>query len=435
MKIGALISQSFQSILHNKVRSGLTILGIVIGIGSVIALVGLGKGLQANVATSLGGLGTTRITLQSQNPERETAQRQQTRPGGGRGGFTFGGGGGTETLTEADYEKVRTVSNITAVSPEARTQVDVTKSADAAEATAFSLVGVSADYFGMQKYSISHGETLSETQISDSQHVVAIGEQVATDLFGEDDPIGKTIYLKDTEFTVTGVLAAPENASPFNNPADNLYTGYKTWLAVTQKTAFSSLIAEATSEETVEAAADSAKKVVLELHGITDETKANVGVSTSKDLLDTVGSVASSFTAVLAGIAAISLLVGGIGIMNIMLVTVTERTREIGLRRAVGAKKYHIMLQFLVESVLLTLIGGGLGLLLGIVLSTYAGALISGLPGRGFGGPNASQIQGIVDMGTVLLAVGVSAGIGIVFGLFPALKAANLDPVEALRYE
>ena len=439
MKVGALIKQSFSSIAHNKIRSGLTILGIVIGISSVIALVGLGKGLQANVTQRLGNLDTKRMTFQSLNPERETVQRERGGPNGGgaQGGFVFQrGGGGTETLTEADYATVKGTTNIAAASPDASTQTDVTKSADAGEATAFQLHGADTAYASMQKYELTAGEFLTETQVDESHNVLIIGDQAAQDLLGSDvNPLGQKLYLKGTEFTVTGVLKAPADAPPFNNPADNLYIGYKRWLTLSEKSVFSTILADASSDDTVDSASQTALKAMLTSHNITDETKADIGVSMNKDLLNTVSSVAGSFTDTLAGIAAISLIVGGIGIMNIMLVTVTERTREIGLRRAVGAKKHQILLQFLVESVLLTLIGGIVGVLLGMIFSNYAGAIVGNIPGRGIGGANASSVQAVIDLGTMVMAVGISAGIGIVFGLFPAIKAANLDPVEALRHE
>lgn len=433
MKITSLFSQSFRSIWGNKIRSGLTILGIVIGIAAVIALVGLGKGLQTNIVASIGVLGTTRITIQSQNPERQTAQRQGGRfGGGGGGGFNFGVTS-AESLTESDYQIIKDNSAIRMASPESSVQADVTLTADAEEATAFQIFGIDTRYFDIQKYEIISGAFLSSDQVKNSESIAILGEQAAKELFPDGgSPIGEKIFIKDKEFKIVGVIKGPENASRFNNPADNIYTGYKTLLTLLEKEKISSIVAEAKNDDLVDTAATEIEKSILSAHKITDENKADIAVSTSKDLLETVSSVVGSFTITLAGIAAISLLVGGIGIMNIMLVTVTERTREIGLRRAVGAKTRHILLQFLTESILLTLIGGGLGLLLGIFFSQFSGSILNFLPNRGAGG---AEIQSVVEVQTMFLAVGISAAIGIIFGMFPAIKAARLDPVEALRYE
>lgn len=432
MKITSLFSQSLHSIWGNKIRSGLTILGIVIGVAAVIALVGLGKGLQENVVTRIGGLGTTRITVQSQNPERQTAERQQGQFGG-RGGFVFQNGN-TESLTESDLQNIKQLSSIQVASPETQTQADVTLTADAEEATAYRVFGVDAEYFTIQEYEVSLGTFFSGNQISSSENVAVLGEQAANELFPDNqNPIGQKIFIKDSEFSVIGVIKEPENASPFNNPAENIYIGYKAWLTLMEQEKFTTIVADAGSEDVVDSTVSEIKTTLLSSHGITDENKADFAINTSKDLLDTISSVTSSFTITLTGIAAISLLVGGIGIMNIMLVTVTERTREIGLRRAVGAKTRHILAQFLTESVLLTLIGGSLGLLLGILFGQQAGSILNFTPGgRGMGG---AEIQAVVDLQTLFLAVGISVAIGIIFGMFPAIKAAKLDPVEALRYE
>lgn len=440
MKLSAILGQSLRSIWNNKVRSGLTILGIVIGIAAVIALVGIGKGLQSNVTQRLSGLGTTRITVRSQDPNRPTAQRQGAGgppgggAGGGRGGFNFGAAT-TETLTEADYTAIRNISDIAAASPDSNAQVDVAKTADATTATAYQLYGVDVDFQKIQKLELAQGSFLTATQVNNNEPVAAIGQSAAQEIFGDSNAaVGQKLYIKGQEFNVVGVIKEPTDATPFNNPAQNIYTGYKTWLQVNGKTEFASLVADAKSESAVDNAATAIKQVLMVSHGIADANKLDVGISTSKDLLATASNVATSFTSTLTGIAAISLLVGGIGIMNIMLVTVTERTREIGLRRAVGAKTRHILIQFIIEAVLLTLIGGVLGLLLGVVFGQNIGSLINFGP-RQMGGGAGTSVKAVVDVSTVVLAVAISAAIGILFGLFPALKAASLDPVEALRYE
>lgn len=451
MKVTALIKQSLKSISSNKVRSSLTILGIVIGIAAVISLVGLGKGLQSNVTSRISNLGTTDITIRSQDPERQTSQRGPGggggMPGGGggemRGGFSFGGGN-SASITTAEYEYIKNYDGITLSSPSESTQMAVTKSADSDTASQYQLYGVDTDYLELEDLKITDGANLTADQVNNSEKVALIGEEAADELFKDESPVGKTIYIAETEYTIVGVVDQNESESSsngggmmgglggVNRVTSSFITGYKTWLTQADKEKLSSITAKAASEDVVENVATAIKNKLYSDHGVTED-KADVAVTTSKDLLSTVSNVATSFTSTLTGIAAISLLVGGIGIMNIMLVTVTERTREIGLRRALGAKSRHIVYQFLLESLLLTLIGGLIGVGIGIAFGSNVTSLVSA--GFGGGAGSDSNTQVIIDATTVLLAVGISMLIGIVFGLFPALKASRLDPVEALRYE
>ncbi len=211
MKITSLFSQSFRSIFSNKIRSGLTVLGIVIGIAAVITLVGLGTGLQENVTSRIGGLGSTRITIRSQDPDRQTAQRQQ---GPGGGGFNFQQSGNTTTLTQEDYEKIKTISGISLASPELSAQSEITLTADATEATAYQTYGVDSSYFQIQKYEVTSGSLFTNSQINNSESVVILGEQAAKEIFTDGtNPMGQKIYIKDKEFTIIATLKEPENAS------------------------------------------------------------------------------------------------------------------------------------------------------------------------------------------------------------------------------
>jgi len=400
------IIEGFQTLTLNKMRTGLAILGIIIGIGSVITLISLGQGSQKSIEDQIQSLGSNLLTV---SPARQSS------------GGIMGAQGGSTSLTLSDAKKIEeklSATLISKISPEysGRSQIIAGRNN-----TNVSIIGVYPQYADIKKITMSKGVFITERDNTSISKVAVLGPTTATDLFGETDPIGKTIKAGNQTLKVIGVTVS-KGGSGFNNPDDMIYVPLTTaQKQIFGKTNLTSISIEAKSKEIMVQAQDEIGYLLLSEHKLASPEEADFTIMSQSDLLSTVSQVTGTLTALLGGIAAISLLVGGIGIMNIMLVTVTERTREIGLRKALGAKKKTIITQFLIESILLTFIGGIFGMIFGLTASFVISKIMN--------------LSYVISVSSIALAIGVSSLIGIVFGLYPARKAANLQPIEALRYE
>ena len=407
MDITELFWESIGTLTINKMRTALATLGIVIGIGSVIALISLGQGSQKAVENQIQSLGSNLLTIS---------------PGSQSSGGVRGAIGGSTTLTYEDAKAIMSSPEVTAVknvSPELSRRSQVTAGRNN---TNTQIVGVAPVYSQVRKINVASGLFISQRDLDSLAKVAVLGPQVVTDLFGAGaNPIGQNIRVNSQAVRVIGVTEA-KGGSGFQNQDDVIYMP----LTTAQKLLFgvdylSSISLEANNENVMIDAQNQVGYLLLARHKLTDPSQADFMIFSQNDILNTASQVTGTFTALLSGIAAISLLVGGIGIMNIMLVTVTEPTRDIGLRKALGAKKKTIITQFLIESIILTFAGGALGMLLGVVISFIISAVIN--------------LPFTISVSAVALAMGVSGVIGVVFGWYPAQKAAKLQPIEALRYE
>lgn len=407
MLFSDLIQETYFALSANKSRSALTILGIVIGIGSVIAMISIGQGAAKDIQSNIQSLGSNLLVVMPGSQQ-------------GPGSMVRGGMGSAETLTLADAEAIKeNIKNIQAVAPEVNSREQVTTKG---ENTNTGIYGIDENYFKVKNIELNSGQSISEQHINKLSRVAILGPNTVEDLFSTGaDPLGQTVRIGGQQYTILGITKS-KGGTGFGSSDDLIYIPISTAQQyLTGSDSVANINVQVTKENLMTAVQEQINTLLLVRHKIKDPLQADFSIMNQADIIDTMSSVAGTLTLLLGSIAGISLVVGGIGIMNMMLTTVTERTKEIGLRKSLGAKKTDISTQFLGESVSLTFIGG----MIGIFIGWGASLLIT----------KFSDMTTVVTPFAVLLAFGVSAAIGIVFGYYPAHRAAKLDPIEALRYE
>jgi putative ABC transport system permease protein len=414
MSIFEALRLAWQGLMGNRLRSGLTMLGILIGVGAVILLVAVGNGTSVQVQAQVNALGSNIVYIYPSSTKAA-------------GGVSQGFGSGS-TLTQADVTSL----NDQTQAPHIVTAIPVTQAAGNmtwqnqnwfAQTT-----GSTADFPQVRAYTMASGNFFTTADVQSNAKVVVVGKTVVDSLFQGQDPVGQQIKINRQTFTVIGTFASKGSAALGNQDNVAVVPITTAWAYLTggRGKNITQIIIEATGPDSVKAAQAEATTILLNNHQVADPTNPDFTTQSQQDILAATSSITGTLTVLLGAIAAISLVVGGIGIMNIMLVTVTERTREIGIRKAIGARRRDILLQFLIESMVLS----GLGGLLGIAVGWFISAQISSIKIGGNSLPPP-----VVSIPSVLLAFGVSVGIGLFFGIYPANRAAGLHPIEALRYE
>ena len=405
MRKSALIKVAAQSILKNKLRMFLTMLGIMIGVAAVIVMVAIGSGAQSTIQKQVGNLGTNMIFIM---------------PGASGQGGVSQGAGSFNRLTLQDAEKLKRESTLlAAISPVTFTG---TQAISAQGNWRTRVNGVSTDFQTIRDWPVATGLFFSDSDQRAMRKVAVLGYTVAQNLYSGEDPVGQQIQLRDVPFKIIGVLAPKGQQFGGQDQDDVVIVPYTTAQArLNNNVRIGMILASTSSPEDIPAAMQEMRAIMRESHKIADGEDDDFTIRNQDELAEVAQGTTKVMSALLAAVASISLLVGGIGIMNIMLVSVTERTREIGIRMAIGARGSDVMTQFLVESVVLSLFGG----LIGIVLGFIGAAVLGRLTGW----------NTITPPGAVLMAVGFSAAVGVFFGFYPARQAAALNPIQALRYE
>ncbi len=401
---------ALQSIGANKLRSGLTMLGIIIGVMAVITMLSIGRGMQNTVTQQISSIGTNLLFVRPGNTQQGGVRQQETQG----------------TLTLGDADALRALPNVVAVAPQVDGFGQVAYMANNAVGR---IIGVTPEYQNTLNANVATGEFIASSHVQGRAAVVVLGAGIATSLFDTADPIGQFVRINGQNFRVIGVME-PKGGTGFNDTDMQIYVPITTAasrLIGNQRfrggDVVSTINVKITDTSVQDAVVQDISNILRERHRVLFQD--DFTIQSQQDILNTLNQITDAFTIFLGGIAGISLIVGGIGIMNIMLVSVTERTREIGIRKAVGARQRDILIQFLTEATVLSLFGGLIGLLVGIGIAQ----LISGI------NIGTTTLQTVVDLDAILLALSFSLGVGLFFGIYPANRAASLHPIDALRYE
>ena len=395
---------AWASLIANKLRSLLTMLGIIIGVAAVIALVSIGNGVKQDIEDSISSLGSNLLVVLPGAPRTPGARPSQ---------------GSMKSLKISDYEAIAKLEGVTAASPMTNgSYVVIYQNKN----WTTSVAGVNANFQDVNNWTMTSGRFFSDKNVQNRERVAVVGQTVVKNLFADEDPVGKEIRVKNIPFRVIGVLKSKGNGTMGNDQDDTVLIPYTTSMERVEGIDYLRMVyVVAKDDEGIDRLQADIENLLRVRHNIKDTNLDDFNIQNMKSIMETVAQTTGTFTLFLGAVAAISLVVGGIGIMNIMLVSVTERTREIGVRKALGATYSVIVTQFLIEAVVISLMGGFIGIAFGIGASKVIG-MVSGM-------------STIVSVPTIIMSFAFSMAIGLIFGIYPARKAAKLNPIDALHYE